>query len=54
LTVLDVDGETIAIEIWSGGDVDAWLPAAEKIVESIRFIYRPPVDASPASSTPTR
>ena len=51
LTVLDVDGETIAIEEWSGPDVDAWLPTADAIVDSIRFFYRPP-EASPASPTP--
>jgi signal transduction histidine kinase len=52
LTILDVDGETIAIEIWAGGHMEGWLPTAEKIVDSIRFLYRPPAEASPA--TPTR
>ena len=42
LTVVDVDGETIAIEVWSGGDVDEWLPTADAIIDSIRFLYRPP------------
>jgi signal transduction histidine kinase len=42
LTLLDVDGETIAIEIWSAPNIDAWLPAADRIVDSIRFLYRPP------------
>jgi signal transduction histidine kinase len=45
VTVFDVDGATIAIEIWSGGNVEDWLPTAEKIVESIRFLYRPPAEA---------
>jgi hypothetical protein len=51
VTVLDVDGETIAIEMWAGGEMDDWLPTAERIVESIRFLYRPPASSSPASST---
>jgi signal transduction histidine kinase len=55
VTLLDVDGETIAIEIWAGGEhVDEWLPTAERIVASIRFFYRPPIEASPASSTFSR
>jgi hypothetical protein len=48
VTVLDVDGETIAIEIWSGGKIEAWEPTAEKIVESIRFLYRPPAESPTA------
>ena len=51
LTVLDVDGATIAIEIWSGGDVDKWLPTANRIEDSIRFLYIPPAGGSPS---PTR
>ena len=52
LTLLDVDGETIAIEIWAGGDhVDQWLPTADKIVDSIRFLYRPPDETNPARPT---
>ena len=51
LTVLDIDEETIAIEIWSGDDVDIWEPTAERIVESIRFLYRPPDEPSPATSS---
>jgi hypothetical protein len=47
----DIDGATIAIEIWSRADLDAWLPRANPIVDSIRFFYRPP-EASPASPTP--
>jgi hypothetical protein len=49
VTLLDVDGETIAIEIWSGGEMDDWRPTAETIVDSIRFLYRPPAETSPAS-----
>ncbi|HET9758034.1 MAG TPA: sensor histidine kinase [Candidatus Limnocylindrales bacterium] len=49
VTLLDVDGQTIAIEIWSGGEMDDWRPTAETIVDSIRFLYRPPAETSPAS-----
>jgi signal transduction histidine kinase len=49
VTLLEVDGVTIAIEIWSGGEMDDWRPTAEKIVDSIRFLYRPPAETSPAS-----
>lgn len=52
VTVLDIDGQTIAIEIWSGDDVDIWEPTAERIVESLRFFYRPPDEPSPATSAP--
>ena len=48
VTVLDIDKQTIAIEIWSGDDVDIWEPTAERIVESIRFLYRPPDEPSSA------
>jgi signal transduction histidine kinase len=56
LTLLDVDGATIAIEIWSGasddpGLFDPWLETAEGIVDSIRFFYRPPAEMPPASQT---
>jgi hypothetical protein len=52
LTLLDVDGETIAIEIWAGGDhVDQWLPTADNIVDSIRFLHRPPDETTPARPT---
>ena len=52
LTVLDVDEETVAIEIWAGGGhMEDWLPTAEKIVDSIRFLYRPPAEGSPAAPT---
>jgi signal transduction histidine kinase len=49
VTLLDVDGETIAIEIWAGDHLEDWQPTAEKIVDSIRFFYRPSAEASPAS-----
>jgi signal transduction histidine kinase len=51
VTLLDVDGETIAIEIWSAPDIDQWLPTADRIVDSIRFQYRPPIETFPVSST---
>jgi signal transduction histidine kinase len=45
VSILDVDGATVAIEIWSTKSetsIDTWLPTANKIVDSIRFLYRPP------------
>jgi len=51
VTLLDVDGETIAIEIWAGGEMEQWLPTAEGIVDSIRFLYRPPVESPRSNST---
>jgi signal transduction histidine kinase len=49
VTILQVYGETIAIEIWNGDEVGPWEPTAERIVESIGFLYRPPAE-SPAAS----
>ena len=37
LTILEVGGETVVVEIWSYRDLDAWLPVANGVVESIRF-----------------
>jgi signal transduction histidine kinase len=49
LTVLDVDGATIALEVWRGGPgIDEWIPTANDIIASIRFLYRPPWSASPS------
>jgi len=50
VTLLDVDGATIAIEIWSGGPIESWIPTAETIVGSIRFFHSPAA-ASPSAST---
>jgi hypothetical protein len=51
ISILDVDGQTIVIEVWSGDDVDRWLPTARDIVESIRFLNRPLTKApSPGQS----
>jgi hypothetical protein len=51
LTVLDVDDVTIALEVWRGGnDLDPWLPTADGIIESIRFIYRPPPSGPPSGA----
>jgi signal transduction histidine kinase len=49
LAILDVDGQTIVFELWGGED---WAPAGQKLVDSIRFLYRPP-PPSPASPTRT-
>ena len=50
LTVLDVDGETIALEVWRGGnEIEPWLPTADGIIESMRFIYRPPASGAPSA-----
>jgi signal transduction histidine kinase len=53
VTILEVDGETIAIEIWSGDELDAWEPMAEKIVESFRFLYRAPAGSPSESPSPS-
>jgi hypothetical protein len=52
VSILDVDDATIAIEIWSGDTLESWLPTAETIVGSIRFLYRPPDPFSPSPATP--
>ena len=51
LTILDVDGATIAIEIWSGDPptFDAWYATASHVVDSIRFLHAP---AAVGSSAP--
>ena len=38
LILLDLDGATLAFEIWSRDDLEEWLGTAEPIVESIRFL----------------
>jgi hypothetical protein len=50
LTLLDVDGATIAIEIWSGDPptFDTWYPTASRVVDSIRFLNSPAAVGSPA------
>jgi hypothetical protein len=47
LAILDVDGQTIVFELWSG---ENWVPTGESLVNSIRFAYRPP----PLTPSPTR
>ena len=51
LTLLDVDGATIAIEIWSGDPptFDAWYATASRVVDSIRFLHSPAAAGSPAA-----
>ena len=51
LTLLDVDGATIAIEIWSGNPptFDAWFATASQVVDSIRFLNSPAAVGSPAA-----
>jgi signal transduction histidine kinase len=48
LAILDVDGQTIVFELWGAED---WGRSGEKIVNSIRFAYRPPL---PSPASPTR
>jgi hypothetical protein len=51
LTLVDVDGATIAIELWSG-DPQAerrWFATAQRIVDSIRFLHSPSDAGSPAA-----
>jgi signal transduction histidine kinase len=50
LAVLDVDGQTIVFELWGGED---WAPTGRELVDSIRFLYQPPANPSPASPTRT-
>jgi signal transduction histidine kinase len=42
--LVEVDGATVALEIWHGDPryYETWFPAAEEIIDSIRFLYRPP------------
>jgi signal transduction histidine kinase len=42
--LLDVDGATVALEIWNGDprSYESWLVTANEIVDSIRFLYRGP------------
>jgi hypothetical protein len=49
LAILDVDGQTIVFELWGGED---WAPVGRELVDSIRFLYRPP-PPSPTSPTLT-
>ena len=51
LTLLDVDGATIVIEIWSGDPptFDAWFATASRVVDSIRFLHAPAAAGSPAA-----
>jgi signal transduction histidine kinase len=54
LTVVDVDGATVALEVWAGGgSLDDWNPTADGIIESIRFIYRPPPSGVPTPAPST-
>jgi hypothetical protein len=48
--VVDVDGATVAFEIWSRVDFDAWLPIAEDIVDSIGFLDVPASQPGPSSA----
>ncbi|HEY3163817.1 MAG TPA: sensor histidine kinase [Candidatus Limnocylindrales bacterium] len=57
--LVDVDGETIAMEIWSGANddpiiFDPWIATANRIIDSIRFFHRPSASPSPASSIRNR
>jgi len=51
LTLVDVDGATIAIELWSGDPQtqDRWFVTAQRIVDSIRFLHSPSDAQSPAA-----
>jgi hypothetical protein len=51
VNIVDVDGATIAIEIWSRDNLDRWLVAANPIVESIRFFHVSSPSSSSASPT---
>jgi len=51
LTLLDVDGATIVIEIWSGDPAtfNTWYTTASRVVNSIRFLHAPAAAGSPAA-----
>jgi len=46
--ILDIDGQTIVVELWSDSD---WVPTGVKILDSIRFLYRPPPEGPTTSPT---
>ena len=48
LAILDVDGQTIVFEIWNADD---WEPTGRQILDSIRFLYRPPAETPPVGPT---
>lgn len=50
LIVFDVDEATIAIEVWSNDDIFAWIPKAEAIVGSMRFVGRSSSAATSSAS----
>jgi hypothetical protein len=50
LIMVDVDGATVVFEIWSTIDFHKWLPTAEGIVASVRFLPVPTSDPGPVSS----
>jgi signal transduction histidine kinase len=51
LTMVDVDGATIAIEVWTGDPQaqERWFATAQRIVDSIRFLHAPAAVNSPAA-----
>ncbi|HEX6867498.1 MAG TPA: histidine kinase [Candidatus Limnocylindrales bacterium] len=53
LTILEMGGETVVLEIWSYRDVAAWLPVATGIVESIRF-HNAGGASAPSRALPSR
>jgi hypothetical protein len=50
IAILDVDGQTIVFELWGS---EEWVPTGRELVDSIRFLYQPPANPSPASQTRT-
>jgi signal transduction histidine kinase len=48
LAILDIDGQTIVLELWSDSD---WVPTGVKVVDSIRFLYQPPQEVPTTSPT---
>jgi hypothetical protein len=52
LTVVDVEGATVAIEIWARDRPDEWLPTARSIVDSIRFLNASPGTGSASGPGP--
>ena len=54
LTVADVEGETVLVQIWAATEADlaAWIPVATPFVDSIHFIQLLPLPTPHGTPTP--
>ena len=43
IVVADVDGTTVMVQAWAAtdGDLEAWLPVARELIDSIHFLDEP-------------